>query len=779
MEPRLTVARASQAEREAFLERVTAPVVDATALAERARTTAAHRASERIKARNAAAEAAAAASDELAAAEAHLAAVAARPGELRAEADWLERAGAEIAAARTAVAEAEAVLAARQAEQRSALAALDRVLEQRATANAAMAEAEAELESLGVVEMDESALRRELEASGQAIRDAHEAHARAVAHLRALREELAAAVEEHAALTAETADAGEDGAPSPDAVDRVDAALRDWRRATAGRHHPDGPAMVQAWRDLTADLESVGAAGPLPDEHDLEAAEAAVRTTAARLAGIEGRTGGNQLTPEERAEIDAAHQAVVAAEAKLSRRIGAGAARRELEQAQAREDELLARHGFRSHLELTLSGGKVRRRDPELEAATAAYHEAVTHRDRLRARLESRPELLYLQRERTRLHGLVVDLLGVDPGPDVIGMLEAHPDVPAAAVHELRDALAAVGVAPVGVALDVAAAAWLADQSERLEELEARRAELAELRARAEALGDRILRLSTEVEEAERAEAAAAEAIELGARSVTAVETELTVRVDEDTRRLRRFAAAEQLRAQVEALTRTLTQAEREARDELEAATSALAEAETAMEQAADALGDLQRRVRDLTAAVPEDLRPDGDPLADLDALAAAVRAVAATDDDAIAGAEAARDDARFRHEVATATLAAAGRALEGPQPEDWAEVIGEALAGEGLLVLVEPLDERTRVAEAELLAALQEAAARRPLVLLTEDPSLLGWAIELPSEVARVVPLASLTVAADEASPQLVDMRAPNPSAEPPAAAPRWAGRR
>src|SRR5690606_28641410 len=139
--------------------------------------------------------------------------------------------------------------------------------------------------------------------------------------------------------------------------------------------------------------------------------------------------------------------------------------------------------------ELTLSGGKVRRRDPELEAATAAYHEAVTHRDRLRARLESRPELLYLQRERTRLHGLVVDLLGVDPGPDVIGMLEAHPDVPAAAVHELRDALAAVGVAPVGVALDVAAAAWLADQSERLEELEARRAELAELRARAEALG--------------------------------------------------------------------------------------------------------------------------------------------------------------------------------------------------------------------------------------------------------------------------------------------------
>src|SRR5690606_4797893 len=126
------------------------------------------------------------------------------------------------------------------------------------------------------------------------------------------------------------------------------------------------------------------------------------------------------------------------------------------------------------------------------------------------------------------------------------------------------------------------------------------------------------------------AEVDAAEALERATRSVSAFETELSMRADEDARRLRRFAAAEQLRAQVAALAETLGRAEEEARAAHEEATGRMAVAEADLDRALAALDALTRRARSLAQQVPVERRPVGEPLATLDALAPALQERAA-----------------------------------------------------------------------------------------------------------------------------------------------------
>src|SRR3546814_1682641 len=70
-------------------------------------------------------------------------------------------------------------------------------------------------------------------------------------------------------------------------------------------------------------------------------------------------------------------------------------------------------------------------------------------------------DLLASERDRLRAHAAQV--LGVDPGSDVVSLLRTHTGVPSRLVDQLREALAGLGVRPVGVALDEAARAWLAE----------------------------------------------------------------------------------------------------------------------------------------------------------------------------------------------------------------------------------------------------------------------------------------------------------------------------
>src|SRR5690606_17459338 len=150
---------------------------------------------------------------------------------------------------------------------------------------------------------------------------------------------------------------------------------------------------------------------------------------------------------------------------------------------------------------------------------------------------------------------------------------------------------------------------------------------------------------------------------------VSAFESELSMRADEDARRLQRFAAAEQLRAQIESLTRTLDVAEADARRTLEEAASALAVAEAE-------LGRAGGRGRALRRRAPSHRRPDGEPLAVLAELVEPLRAAAARLEPELTAAAEQRTAAAADLDEAAARVAAAEATLAGPQPEDHLEAL-------------------------------------------------------------------------------------------------------
>jgi len=85
---------------------------------------------------------------------------------------WASRLHAELPQHLQAVEAVRAALDERRAEQRTTQQDLERVLEQRVAAAAAIEDADGELADLAGSGMDETGLRRELEAAGWAVRDA-------------------------------------------------------------------------------------------------------------------------------------------------------------------------------------------------------------------------------------------------------------------------------------------------------------------------------------------------------------------------------------------------------------------------------------------------------------------------------------------------------------------------------------------------------------------------------------------------------------------------------
>lgn len=790
LHPRLTVVRAST-EARARLRGHRDDVIDARALQGRAEGLATERSVSRSSIRNRLEAAVGRAAHDLETAQAKHAALIALERDLREASTWAAGAEPEVLAAHAALAEAERQVELDQTAQRARLADLDRVLEQRATANAAMADAERKLGDLGVAEMDESGLRRELEASGHAVRSAQEAHEAAQRRLAELRAEQAAAAERQAKLRTALQTHARSDTIDTGVVGTLRSALETWD-AVAETARPDQRAadLAAAWADLQADLSGVvEQAGPLPDADQLEAAERRVEAAQAELSRIEAATQVGVLTPELRAQIDAAHDAVLAAEERIGRRIGGGGARKALGAAREAERALLDGHGFASYLDVVMTGGRAQSDSPERFAAERAYRSAVAERDRLRAATTARPEMAYLSGEANRLIEHCIETLGVDPGDQVIPLLRAHPDVPRPLLDDLRAAVAEAGLRPVGISLADAARAWLAEQDAVIADQRRWREAADQVRAEAEQLDATLSALAQRIAEAEVDEAHTAEQHELSRRSVNAFESELSMRADEDARRLQRFAAAEQLRAQIAALSSTLARAEEEARAALDQATTRMAEAEAGLDRANVRLSDLSRRARSLADRLPPDRRPVGDPLTTLDLLAEHLREHA----DALApeqsAAEVAVATAEGRHRDAIAEAAAAATADHGPLAEDVLDGFRDLLAGgRRLAVLDEPFEAVPHALRAELRDTIVDASAERPVVLLTDDPELLGWAIELPSEVAQFAPAEGLNLddlpADDEpADPAVLELGARAPSTDtadsPTPTGPRGAGRR
>ncbi len=709
-------------------------------------------------------------------------------------AEWATALHAELPEHLDAVEAARDALDQRRAEQRAAQQDLERVLEQRHAAAVAIEEADRELGELAGTGMDESGLRRELEAAGQAVQQARAAHDTALGRLEELQIEasgLRVRWEESAPAGAAT-DAG--------AIARIVAvrdALAELQAVTIdGEVDPEALALASAWEDLSADLAQLGGPVSGPSIDELDEARRRVDLATAKLAELDAAASASAITPDERSALDAAHAAVLAAEEQTGRRRGAAAARKRLEEARAAERALLDRHGFGGYLDVVLTGGRSAAADPARAVIEREHFEAALALEALERAGHASPEMQHLRSERARLLDHATRLLGFDPSPDVVSVLRSHRPVSRALQAPLVDALAAVGVHPAGTTLEAAAIDFLAanplpeepapgaDTSPSDQEIER-----AAIEARSAALEGELDAAQAEVDRT-------AEELQLAERSVGAFENELSVRAGEDLQRMKRFAAAEQLRSQIAAVAGTLRRAEEEARQGVEAADRVVETAAIAFEQAAAEVSDLARRTRKLAEELPIDQRPEGDPLAGLPLLAERLRAHAEVLQPEIDRAEDAVAVATVQLDEALAARQLAGSGHDGPLTADLAEGLQQLLGTEPattLLVLDEPFVGVDATARAELLEIVRAGAEGRQMVLLTEDPEVLGWAIELPIEEATAVPADALLARVQRTNqglhpttataPAEVDITARTTSPDPvPAPAPtarRWAGQR
>jgi hypothetical protein len=82
--------------------------------------------------------------------------------------------------------------------------------------------------------------------------------------------------------------------------------------------------------------------------------------------------------------------------------------------------------------------------------------------------------------------------------------------------------------------------------------------------------------------------------------------------------------------------------------------------------------------------------------------------------------------------------------------------------AGDLPAVLDDPISDHPDEREA-LLDQLALASEKRPIVLLTDDPDILGWAISLPDDIGAVTRLAA-DVGVSRTSPNGDAHRRPDP---------------
>lgn len=711
-------------------------------------------------------------------------------------ADWATLLQADLPDHLGAVAAARDALDERGIEQRAAQQDLDRVLEQRSAVGTAIEEADQELAEMSGTGMDESGLRRELEAAGQAVQDAQQVHDTALARLEELQiEATGLEVHREAAQPTDAVTVVRDGAEVSaitavrDALGNLESVMID------GEVDPQAVALAAAWADLTADLAQLGGSLEGPSEAELEEVRRRVDAAVGKLAELDAATAASALTPDQRAALDAAHAAVLTAEEQTGRRRGAAAAPKKLEQAQAAERALLDQHGFGGYLDVVLTGG--RSAHPTRTIVDREHFEAILALEALERAGRESPELTHIRSEQARLLEHVTELLGVDPGNNVLPLLRSHRPVSQALQAPLVAALAGVGLHPLGVSLEAAALAFL-EAHPLPEEDEAgtpvpnngRHIELAAIEARSAALEGELDAAQAEVDRT-------AETLQMAERSVGAFESELSVRAGEDLPRMKRFAAAEQLRAQIDAVAATLRRAEEDARRAVAGADQVVAAAGVAFDQAAAEVSDLARRARKLAEELPIDQRPEGDPLQSLPVLAERLQGHSTVLQPEIDKAEAAVTSASIQLEEALAASSLAGTGQDGPLVEDLVEGLQEILGAEPadtLLVLDEPFIGVDHQARAELLDVVRDAAAARQLVLLTEDAEVLGWAIGLPVEEASAVPADALlartrrsnqgltpTVPASGSAPESLDITTSttDPDPEPAPTARRWAGQR
>ncbi|MGH9113725.1 MAG: hypothetical protein ACRDZN_15715, partial [Acidimicrobiales bacterium] len=515
----------------------------------------------------------------------------------------LERAGELTNAAE----EARRSLDVRRAEAEAARGKLALVDEQRMAAAQMIDDAQMQLQDLEASELDESTLRREVEKATRELQAAEEAHAETTEALRAIEQAAAARAATRDHILYERADlVARVEAPLVD-IEPVRAALEAFDADTE-MGEPDLVAreLAREWLEVDDELERIENALPEPPSpEELAAAERRLAQIEQSIAELEaaGRQGGD-LVPDVRDEIEAAHEAVLMAEEAVDQSSRYGDVSARLHQAREVERAVLHRHGYETYLDVVMSGP---RPDGDAQAdlleALRARRVAEDTLASLQAAAEPPAIVTALRVRSDRIYREAADLLGCDPGANVAELLYAHPVVPPNRTRALASVLASFGLAPVGVAVREAAVSWLVHQDQHLVERDDRRREIDRLDRDLDSLDDEDARSAEHAQRVvEGAEATVAE-LDAAMHRVAMLEEELADRASQDERRLQRIAAAEQLRAQIAAVSEALARSEDEYHTSLAAAETALTGAEASLERATAALSDAVRRLRRIAEA--------------------------------------------------------------------------------------------------------------------------------------------------------------------------------
>jgi len=677
----------------------------------------------------------------------------------------LERAGELTNAAE----EARRALDARRADVETARGRLVLVEEQRDAAAQMIDDAARQLRDLETSELDETTLRRELESARAALGEAEQDHAEANDHLRSIEQAMASragtrdhVLHERAELVARVE------APMPDSwpVREALAAFDDDTRVG----EPDLVAreLAREWIEVDGELERIESALPDPPSADeLAAANRRLDQIEQTIAELESAGRRAQLAPGARDEIEAAHEAVLEAEEDVDQSGGHEDDLARLHEAREVEHAVLRHHGFDTYLDMILAAP---RPDGDAQAdlldALRARRVAEDSLASLRAAGDPPAIVTTLRSRRDRIYREAADLLGCDPGPNVAELLYAHPVVPATRTRNLAAVLARYDIQPVGVAVREAAVSWLVELDQDMASRDECRREIERLDRDLAALDDEDARAREQADQA-RAHVSGTHA-DVGAtlHRVRLFEDELSERTTHDERRSQRIAAAEQLRAQIAAVSEALERSEEEYTSSLGAAETAVVTAEAGVERATAALSDAVRRLRRISEALPPALRPRAgdDPLGELprlrETLAAEVEraevALAAASDD-LERARRDIDDTQAQLDDHLAVVP-----TDDVEDADRRRAVTELVgSGDVPAVLDDPFIARDGD-RLDLLDHLAEAAGRRPVVLLTDDPETLGWAISLPDDLGAVTRLAADTEP-DDPRPDADDLR-PDP---------------
>ena len=659
----------------------------------------------------------------------------------------LERAGELTNAAE----EARRALDARRAEVETARGRLVLVEEQRDAASQMIDDAARQLRDLETSELDETTLRRELENARAALAEAEDAHAEANDHLRAIEQAVAAraATRDHV-LHARAELVARVEAPLPDSwpVREALAAFDDDTRVG----EPDLVAreLAREWIEVDGELERIESAlPPPPTAEELATANRRLEQIEQSIAELESAGRPSDLGPAARDEIEAAHEAVLQAEEDADQSGGHEEDLARLHEAREIEHAVLRHHGFETYLDVILAGPQP---DGDAQAdlldALRARRVAEDTIASLQAASDPPTIVTTLQSRRDRIYREAADLLGCDPGPNVAELLYAHPVVPATHTRELATVLARYGIHPVGMSVREAAVSWLVELDQEMAVRDECRRDIERLDRDLAALDDEDTRARDEIDRAHGLVSGTHADVGATLHRVRMFEDELSERATQDERRSQRIAAAEQLRAQIAAVSEALERSEVEYSTSLSAAEAAVTTAEASVERATAALSDAVRRLRRISEALPPALRPRAgdDPLGELPRLRETLAAEVERAEVALASAT--EDLERARRDIDDTQAQLDDHLAVVPTEEveeaDLCRGVDELVGdGEVPAVLDDPfvgLDgQRTA-----LLDHLAEAARRRPVVLLTDDPETLGWAISLPDDIGAVTRLAA-----------------------------------